>query len=69
MNDEMSRLLDKVCAAAARPKGYSQSHARKIWRESTTEHAMRAFIYGSSTMKVTSGEFPRLTPLNGPDHE
>lgn len=61
-SDDIMRIVDKACAEAARPKGYSQSHARKIWREMTTEHAMRAMLTGSSAMKLKPGEFPGLVP-------
>jgi hypothetical protein len=62
MNDEIMRIVDKVCAEAIRPKGYSQSHARKIWKEATSQHAMRALLYGSSSMRMQPGQFPRLVP-------
>jgi hypothetical protein len=68
MSDEIMRIVDKLCAEAIRPKGYSQSHARKIWKESTSQQAMRAMLYGSSSMKLQPGEFPRLVPLNSDAH-
>lgn len=69
MTDDIMRIVDRACAAAIRPKGYSQSHARKIWKEATTRHVMEAMLYGSSAMKVQPGSFPRLVPLNGVGNE
>lgn len=63
-SDDIMRIVDRLCAEVARPRGYSQSHARKIWKEATTKHAMDAMLYGSSAMKLQPGKFPGLVPLN-----
>lgn len=44
----MKRLLNE----AIRPKGYSQSHARKLFKERVSQHYRRALIYGSSNMRI-----------------
>lgn len=44
----MKRLLNE----AIRPKGYSQSHARKLYRERIDQHYRRALLTGRSYMRL-----------------
>lgn len=46
------QILKRLQDEAIRPKGYSQSHARKLFKERVSQHYRRALIYGSSSMRM-----------------
>jgi hypothetical protein len=63
-HEDIQRAADRLIVAAMRPRGYSQSHARKVWKEMTAQHATRSLLHGSSALRLEHGKFPRLVPLN-----